>query len=138
MLTVFCLSIYKFETFVVYLYTIWQLWSKKNCKIKKKKFFGTPYWTIGFDVWQRRRVRPTQKEVNKESEDSIMYSFLQILSILNCRCKQCCNLEQSRSVFQTLAASVFSSQSKLTKCNRKRALSFLPSFHRRSNNKQIM
>ena len=57
------------------MYTIWQLWSKKNCKIKKKKFFGTPYWTIGFDVWQRRRVSPNKKEVNKESEDSIMYSF---------------------------------------------------------------
>ena len=28
------------KLFVVYLYTIWQLWSKKNCKIKKQSFLG--------------------------------------------------------------------------------------------------
>ena len=34
------------KLFVVYLYTIWQLWSKKNCKIKEEVFWDTLVYMI--------------------------------------------------------------------------------------------
>ena len=45
---------------MVYLYTIWQLWSKKNCKIKKRKVFRDTLMEMLFyphdpkyQVWRR-------------------------------------------------------------------------------------
>ena len=31
------------KLFVVYLYTVWHIWSENYCKMKKNSFFGTPY-----------------------------------------------------------------------------------------------